>query len=95
MDLRDQMNLTLRESSAFSGLVPSYSTFNQAVQYWLWVEVSVECGQKSFKTEFLSRNFELLASEWVGRYKNVPVSNVERVGSASAPLPPYARDPEL
>jgi len=95
MDLRDQMNLTLRESSAFSGLVPSYSTFNKAVQYWLWVEMSVECGQKSFKTEFLSRNFELLASEWVGHYKNVPVSNVERVRSASAPLPPYARDPEL
>jgi len=95
IDLRDQMFLTLRESSAFPGLVPSYSTFNLAVQYWLRVRVSVECGQKSFKPEFLSRNFELLASEWVGHHENVPVSSVERDGSASDPPPPYARDPEL
>jgi len=95
MDLRDQMNLTLRESLPFQSLVPSYSTYNLAVHYWLRVKVSVECGQKSFESEFRSWNFELLAGEWVGHYENVPVSNVEREGSASEPLPPYARDPEL
>lgn len=95
IDLRDQMFLTLRESSAFPGLVPSYSTFNLAVQYWLRVKVSVECGQKSFKPEFVSKDFELLPGEWVGRYQNVPISNGEGEGSASELLPPFARNPEL
>lgn len=95
IELRDQMSFKLRESSRFSSLVPSFSTFSLAVQYWLRVKVGVECGQKSFKPEFLSRNFELLASEWVGHHENVPVSSDERDGSASDPLPPYARDPEL
>lgn len=95
IDLRDQMFLTLRESSAIPGLVPSYSTFNLAVQYWLRVKVSVECGQKSFKHEFVFKDFELLPSEWKGHYQNVPVSNVEGEESASEPLPSYARNPEL
>ena len=101
LDLRELMDLQLRESQGLSqGLVPSFSTFNLEIHYWLRVKVAFECAQKSFKTEFFSGNFVLLAGEWVGAEMSNGVSTEFAAAptyheGGTEPLPPYARNPEL
>lgn len=83
-------------------LTPSFSTFNLEIHYCLRVKITIECAQKSFKSEFVSTNFELLAGEWAGHHGNTAeVSTIsvdapayEEVGPPEI-LPPYARNPEL
>ena len=45
--------------------VPSFRTFNISRNYTLRIAVSIECAAKTFKHEFVTRNFVLLAREYV------------------------------
>ena len=112
IDLRHHMNLKTCWRSgpynAFSVLEPSFATFNLELHYWLRVKVTVECARKKFKHEFVSRQLELLAEDWIGNFRQQP--SPEQVAAAAAdpqhtleyneagpsePLPPYAKNPEL
>lgn len=43
---------------------PTFSTFNIRRTYRLAVRLSVDCAQKTFKTEFASYKFDLLAADY-------------------------------
>ena len=108
LDLRELMNLKLRISSGRSALArwalaPTFETFNIKTRYRLRVKIAFECAQKSFRAEFLSKELELVAGEWIGQYEDSAVAPdperadapVDTKASGLELLPPYARDPEL
>ena len=101
IDLRNLMDLRAQSRPGLYGYTvqPSFSTFNIQLHYWLRVKITVECAQKTFKNEFMSRPLEVLAGEWVGSLEEsssgaVDVQHAPPYAS-SEPLPPYAKDPEL
>ena len=58
MDLRQIMKIAVSSST------PSFSTFNICRYYKLGVRLTVECAQKTFKTDFRTSNFLLLAASY-------------------------------
>lgn len=71
MDLRDIMKLTIPRYHR-----PTFSTFNIRRSYKLKICVTVDCAQKSFKAEFNTYDFKLLAADFnpspVGTSGTVP-----------------------
>lgn len=58
---------------------PTFSTFNIRQTYRLVVKLSVDCAQKTFKAEFASYKFDLLAADYAS-----PVGTLEQEAAAPA-----------
>ena len=71
---------------------PTFSTFNIRRTYRLAVKLSVDCAQKTFKAEFTSYKFELLAADYVAP-STLAAQELEMVapayGDLSGQLPTY------
>lgn len=75
------MGLTIAASQK-----PTFRTFNVSRNYRLRLKLSVQCAQKTFKLEFPTSDFELLARDYIPIGEgNIPPSDIMH-GFEAAPV---------